>query len=838
MLTLVPTERHAETMAASGGEVMSFLRFVTKLGTLPVEVKGKAPRQLRPATRASRRRVIEEVLGRAKAGDAQLAQSVLRVPSATFAIDACLGGLHQRGTEARDFQAAKTPVGRLTLGLLRDMPSVLASKGLYDQRDLRAVDITGAPGSVEVRGAIDLGGGLLDLLARLHRQGRSRGGSGVTIHLGRPPEDEGRALEPIERRFAELEDAPQLELSDAVPASEQSISLVEAVSLRSEARAVAVELLRGLRAGARSDRTAVVVDDGEEAFLEALRIELREAKISWAERSGPDLGTASEPRALFAILSMAEGRIGRDELIDVLRTPGLHSGSWVRETSAASARVQADILAHALRNVPLLYDESGVLLRECIGDLEVDAVDKIWMVDAVERLSADLERLRGVHDRQGFCRSIGELCDRLQLGLPNCESGAPSLSYTTTGSRLSSKVLQVLVVVQILGCIWASVIAVAIGRSVLDLRRQSLGYNVIDRGILAITMRSSGSFITDSRGGSPIARAVDQLLSRISQMPGVRFAGVALAAPLETSAKFFTIHDLSGGSAGSRQIAIYNGVTPGYFQALGTRLTAGRGLVGRPLDGDPSEVVINEALRKQMWPYSDPIGRMINLEDSDLGFSVNVRIVGISEDQRMSGPIDHASPAIYVPLSGTIFAGGLPLYLIVDSAEPLFRLEAATNHVLSSVFPSLGVSFSYRLQDRLRDSLSKQTLRGIFALGGAVAIAVVAYLGLYSSLLYFLATKRREIAIRICCGAASGAIFRIVMWRAALSGIYAATGAILSLPLLRLMVESGWIGTAKWSWEVATGAAFAALVATWLIALPPAMLATQLTPMEVIRDDG
>jgi len=414
------------------------------------------------------------------------------------------------------------------------------------------------------------------------------------------------------------------------------------------------------------------------------------------------------------------------------------------------------------------------------------------------------------------------------------DSGAPRLGYSGTGTKRSGLLLQAIVVVQVVCCICACLVATVVGRSVMELGRQTLGYEPANRSVLAVSFKVSGSFTTNSSGGFPLASAFDRTIRRVGNVPGVTGVAVALVAPLDPAANSILLTPV----AGPGRSVSFNGVTSNYFQVLGTPLTAGHVFSSRLDAGDPNEVVINETLRKQISPDTSPIGKTVRLEHA-FGWSLVATVVGVAADQRMAGPKESVPPTVFLPLSGSVFASNLlRQHLIIDGHAPLFRLEAEANDELSAAFPGLGVTGRYRLDDRLRGLQADEQRRVLFALAGAIAVALVAYIGLYSSLLYFVASKRRELAIRICCGATSGAIFGIVLGRAIRGGAAAALISVLFWVPLRTLVSGGWIGAGSWSLTAAVAATVVCLGAVIAIAVVPALQACRMAPAEVIRGEA
>jgi putative ABC transport system permease protein len=413
------------------------------------------------------------------------------------------------------------------------------------------------------------------------------------------------------------------------------------------------------------------------------------------------------------------------------------------------------------------------------------------------------------------------------------ESGAPRPWYTASGSKSSSNTLQSIVAGQIICCICASILAGAVARSVTVLMSRPLGYEP-SRTVLAIGMKSMGTYRTSSNGGSPLAKAFDRVLLHVQQLPGIRNAALATAAPLEPTAKSMILSSMSP-TTNSVSVAC-NGVSREYLKSLGTQIVSGRNLSVDLLAGDPQEALVNDTLRKQIWPLGDPVGKVIRLEHPEMHFSFEAVVVGVAHDQRMSGPKEPARPTVYLPLSGNVFAGSLPMFMIVDGNVPLFRLVASTDSEFASVFPSLGVIRSYRIDNRLEGILGEIRRRALFALAGAAAIAIIAYVGLYSSILYFISVRRRELAIRICCGATSAQISWIVMGRALRSGVWACGISIMCFPLLRILVIE-WISV-QWSSLIAAFATALCLLAVAATAIGPALTAGRMMPASAIREDN
>jgi len=97
-------------------------------------------------------------------------------------------------------------------------------------------------------------------------------------------------------------------------------------------------------------------------------------------------------------------------------------------------------------------------------------------------------------------------------------------------------------------------------------------------------------------------------------------------------------------------------------------------------------------------------------------------------------------------------------------------------------------------------------------------------------------SKRREMAIRICCGASPGLIFRIVFGRAARAGAIAGVVSLLFWNPLHYLAGSGVIGRAYWSSGAAALTTVISLLVAGAIAVYPAWQASRTTPAEGLRE--
>src|SRR5205085_7147709 len=138
----------------------------------------------------------------------------------------------------------------------------------------------------------------------------------------------------------------------------------------------------------------------------------------------------------------------------------------------------------------------------------------------------------------------------------------------------------------------------------------------------------------------------EQLVTRVRQLPGVTGAGVVNFVPMGQGGKTDTNFRVDGRPAppkGREPIADYVVVTPGYFDAAGTRIIEGRGFDERDDEQSPRVCVVNAALARRTFPAGDAVGQRILLSEKE----GPIEIVGVSEDVKNENMDEQRDWAMY-----------------------------------------------------------------------------------------------------------------------------------------------------------------------------------------------
>jgi predicted permease len=320
------------------------------------------------------------------------------------------------------------------------------------------------------------------------------------------------------------------------------------------------------------------------------------------------------------------------------------------------------------------------------------------------------------------------------------------------------------------------------------------------------------------------------LLAKVRAMPGIEAAGVIDGLPLtlniSNSGVFF--EGKPEPRAGDVPLANMYFITPGYIQAMGTHLIAGRDLDQRDSKDAPRVALVNEAFVRQLLPGVDPVGKRFRHSTTGKW----IQIAGVVEDGKYRSLGESPSPTVFESMEQVWNAGQT---LIARS--PLAEAETARllRRAVAGLDPSLTVFDDGSLTSALGLALFPAKLAAVVLASFGLLAVVLAATGVYGIMAYAVSKRTREIGIRMALGAAPSEVARVVLTRTAKLLVVGITiGFALAFASGRFFGQILYGVSAHDPWTYLCAIALMAVVA-FIACWAPARRAIQVDPLTALR---
>jgi len=270
-------------------------------------------------------------------------------------------------------------------------------------------------------------------------------------------------------------------------------------------------------------------------------------------------------------------------------------------------------------------------------------------------------------------------------------------------------------------------------------------------------------------------------------------------------------------------------VSPGYFEAAGTTLLAGRGFDWHDDKDAPSVAVVNREFAQRIFgSVEGAMGQFYRRQDG-----ARVQVVGVAADGKYMSLTESAQPAIFVPY---LQAAPNSDYLIVRSKRDPVELAAVLRKKMNSLDESLPLDiepWSSMLETVLFPSRMATLALGVLGAMGAI----LSITGIFGMAAYSVSRRMRELGIRVALGARRGEVLQTALGRAVkLLAIGSAAGLVLGILATKVIASIVYEATPRDPavlGGVVIAMALLGLIATWI----PAQRALRVDPLILLREE-
>jgi len=417
--------------------------------------------------------------------------------------------------------------------------------------------------------------------------------------------------------------------------------------------------------------------------------------------------------------------------------------------------------------------------------------------------------------------------------LPSAE-GASGATLASGGVRITSgtnRRLQMFAVTQIAASFVLVAGAGMLVTTLFALQRQRTGFT---GNVLAINV----PVVSYERKPEEVRRFYTEAIRRISELPGVERVALGTVVPWRDPGFFaaqFTVEGYRKANGEEDPRARFRTVSPGFFDALGVRLVAGRDFN----DGDRADsdkvVIISESVARRMFPGMDAVNRQFMWTDpvtKFIGVSTGPRrIVGIAADMDDENLVPEPAMTVYHPMSQEMSGGRLFIHAKLDP----YALVPSVTKVIRELAADQPVERAATLADIRAEVLAPNRVNALVFGGFAGVALLIAVVGVAGVLAFSVSARTREFGIRLAIGSTPRHLLGRVLREGATIGVIGiGAGAIGGLLLARI------VGSVVTDVQLPgvvpiAGAAAVLVVAAMVASLTPAARASRVDVVRALR---
>ena len=348
-----------------------------------------------------------------------------------------------------------------------------------------------------------------------------------------------------------------------------------------------------------------------------------------------------------------------------------------------------------------------------------------------------------------------------------------------------------------------------------------------------------------TRDPEQYTRAQHAILDKIAALPGVTSAGFASGLPMDNLVGFNRSPIVVEGrpvAAGELPQGYQNKfVSPGYFQATGARIIAGRDITWRDIEDGGRVVLISEAFAREIaGGAAGALGKRIRtFAESDAWREV----IGVVKSVHELGLYEDAGSFVYWPVllkdmyASPVLGTPAAVFVIRSPRAGTTTLMDEVRQAVWSVNASLPITHVRTMTDLYSGSLARTSfVLVMLAIAGGMAL-LLGVIGIYGVIAYVVSQRTKEIGIRSALGAEPGQLQKMFLLHGLrLSGIGVVVGLGVAAMAGRSM-SSLLFGVAPMDPIAYMTAIGVILAAAALASYLPARRAATIDPIETLRAD-
>jgi predicted permease len=384
--------------------------------------------------------------------------------------------------------------------------------------------------------------------------------------------------------------------------------------------------------------------------------------------------------------------------------------------------------------------------------------------------------------------------------------------------------------------------AILMSKTLVNLEHQNFGIATTNRYVLHFDPAGAGYTV------DRLPELFRQMEDRFTSLPGVTNVGMALYSPLEGDnwGECVIQQGHPAPRPGDHCGSTWDRVSAHFLDSIGVPMVHGRGFTARDTNAAPQVVIVNQTFAKHFFPNQDPIGQHFGI--NDVKYSGSFEIVGVFRDFKLNNPREEIRSVFLRPLTQQFAyhdAGMDPTEtqsmfinsMILSFNRPQENADAMIRQTLSEVDPNLTMMDLRTLDSQVAGNFNEDRLVAQLSSLFGILSLILASVGLYGVMSYFVARRTSEIGIRMALGATRGSVVTLVMrgivWQVLI-------GLVLGIPAslyAGYLMKSLLYGVGSYDPWALAGAPLMLVLCAAAAGFIPARRAASIEPMQALRTE-
>ncbi|HKV23228.1 MAG TPA: ABC transporter permease [Candidatus Acidoferrum sp.] len=328
---------------------------------------------------------------------------------------------------------------------------------------------------------------------------------------------------------------------------------------------------------------------------------------------------------------------------------------------------------------------------------------------------------------------------------------------------------------------------------------------------------------------------LEDIQHRLGALPGVTSVSRSIMTQVSNGRMWNNAIevDTPNPPTGDNAVVNFNFVSPGYFETMRTPLLAGRDFNDSDTATSAQVAIVNESVARHFFAGANPVGKFFRVHAEPGKTAKPIQIVGLVKDAKYDSLREENSVTTYFPIT-QITEHAQEQTFELRTAIPPSGLTGAVQDAVAGVNKSIPLEFA-TLQKQVDDSLVQDRLLATLSTFFGGLALLLAMIGLYGVLSYFVTQRQVEFGIRMALGAPRGSILGLVMKDLAIVlAVGIAAGAAMSLATVGLLQKMLFGLAARDTLTLLVSIGVLSIVAL-IAGFMPARRATRVDPMVALR---